>query len=260
MLKKLLFVSLLTAACILGIGATTKVIPATYVSVSQLADDVFDWIRSEIDDSTGTVATQDSNAVAITGGTIDGATILLTQKTPVNAVTAKDTLASDETVPTHGDTLKAGDVTYTFVDTLTVTYAPEDSSQTTPLYTANEIIIGETYDVTLANIRLCINATDQDTTTYAPGTVTNPLVEAGTIASTALPLAARTAGTAGNSIALVSESAHLTAASETFTGGVDGTVGVANELCVDDSYLYHCTNTNTISGANWRRVSLGSVY
>jgi hypothetical protein len=199
------------------------------------------------------------NSLVITG-TLSPAVFTVAEKTPVNAVIARDTLTSDETVPDATDTLKVGNVTYTFVDTLTVTYAVEDTTQATPLYTANEIIIGETYDVTLANIKLAINATDQDTTTYAPGTVANPLVLAGTVAAAVLPLAARTAGVAGNAIALVSENAHLVAASAVFTGGVDGTVGVANETCADATYLYHCTATNTISGANWRRVALGSVY
>jgi hypothetical protein len=252
-MRKLIVVSLMLAVCICGLFygdvIAQQVTRGVQVITSDLRVGGNIYGLHEVD----------------VGGTLTAAiaspTVLaITEKTPVNAVTAKDTLTSDETVPTHGDTLKVGDVTYTLVDTLTVTYAPEDSSETTPLYTANEIVIGETYDVTLANIRLCINATDQDTTTYAPGTVANADVIAGTIASTALPLAARTVGIAGNSIALVSESEHLTAASATFTGGVDGTTGVANELCVDDSYLYHCTATNTISGANWRRVSLGSAY
>ena len=43
-------------------------------------------------------------------------------------------------------------------------------------------------------------------------------------------------------------------------GAIAGTVGVANEICADDSYLYHCIGANTITGANWRRIARGTVY
>ena len=49
-------------------------------------------------------------------------------------------------------------------------------------------------------------------------------------------------------------------AATALAGGVNGTVGVAGEALRDADYLYVATATNTISGANWRRVSLGSVY
>lgn len=44
------------------------------------------------------------------------------------------------------------------------------------------------------------------------------------------------------------------------TAGVNGTEGMKNEICADGSYLYHCIGTNTISGANWRRIARGDVY
>lgn len=46
----------------------------------------------------------------------------------------------------------------------------------------------------------------------------------------------------------------------TSAGAANGTVGVANEICADDSYLYHCIGANTITGANWRRIARGDVY
>ena len=46
----------------------------------------------------------------------------------------------------------------------------------------------------------------------------------------------------------------------TSAGAANGTVGVANEICADDSYLYHCIGANTITGANWRRIAWGDVY
>ena len=46
----------------------------------------------------------------------------------------------------------------------------------------------------------------------------------------------------------------------TLTGGVNGTPGRAGQLAVDEDYLYVCLDTNTISDANWRRISIGDVY
>ena len=46
----------------------------------------------------------------------------------------------------------------------------------------------------------------------------------------------------------------------TSAGAANGTVGVVNEICADDSYLYHCIGANTITGANWRKIARGDVY
>lgn len=46
----------------------------------------------------------------------------------------------------------------------------------------------------------------------------------------------------------------------TSAGAANGTVGVANEICADESYIYHCVGINTVSGANWRRIDRGSAY
>ena len=43
-------------------------------------------------------------------------------------------------------------------------------------------------------------------------------------------------------------------------GALAGTVGVANEICADENYIYHCVGINTVSGANWRRIARGSAY
>jgi hypothetical protein len=44
------------------------------------------------------------------------------------------------------------------------------------------------------------------------------------------------------------------------SGGVDGTVGAENAIARDASYLYVAVAANTISGKNWRRISLGAAY
>lgn len=72
-------------------------------------------------------------------------------------------------------------------------------------------------------------------------------------------------GAGGNAIALVEAAAVNGCAVSSVTdnkldGGVDGTVGQANETCADGTYLYHCIAANTTAGTNWRRVSLGAAY
>jgi len=78
-----------------------------------------------------------------------------------------------------------------------------------------------------------------------------------------LTVTAAVKGVSGNLIAL-SESATGTAVSSVtggkLDGGIDGTAGVANETCVDASYLYHCIAVNGTDGTNWRKVDLGSAF
>lgn len=46
----------------------------------------------------------------------------------------------------------------------------------------------------------------------------------------------------------------------TFAGGIDGTVSEGFKILVDSSYLYICIDENSISDANWRRISVGSAF
>lgn len=75
-------------------------------------------------------------------------------------------------------------------------------------------------------------------------------------------LVAEVAGVSGNSITLAKTLANGSFASSAtaLSGGVDGTVGSKHELRSTASYLYVCTDDNTVAGANWRRMSLGSAY
>ena len=43
-------------------------------------------------------------------------------------------------------------------------------------------------------------------------------------------------------------------------GAANGTVGVANEICADESYIYHSVGASTVATANWRRIARGSAY
>ena len=46
----------------------------------------------------------------------------------------------------------------------------------------------------------------------------------------------------------------------TSAGAANGTVGVANEICADESYIYHSVGASTAATANWRRIARGSAY
>lgn len=44
------------------------------------------------------------------------------------------------------------------------------------------------------------------------------------------------------------------------SGGINGTPGIKFQKMMDSLYEYRCIADNTISGKNWRRVSLGEAY
>jgi hypothetical protein len=75
-------------------------------------------------------------------------------------------------------------------------------------------------------------------------------------------LTADVAGAAANAIVLAETLANgsFAGAATHMAGGVDGTVGVEGALMVDATYLYATVVANTVSGKNWRRISLGSAY
>lgn len=73
---------------------------------------------------------------------------------------------------------------------------------------------------------------------------------------------ADTAGVIGNAIIIAETMANgaFAGAATTLSGGINGTVGLKGDTKMDASYLYKCVADNTISGKNWRRISLGSAY
>jgi len=169
----------------------------------------------------------------------------LEEKTPVNAVAASGTITSDATAPADGDTVTIGSKTYTFKTALT----PEEG----------EVLIGASAAAALDNLKSAINHEGTADTDYKCAAA-HPTVTATTNTNTTQLVVAKTKGTAGNAIVSTEDSEHLSWGAATLEGGVNGTVGLANETCADASYLYHCIAANTIADANWRRVALGSAY
>lgn len=69
-------------------------------------------------------------------------------------------------------------------------------------------------------------------------------------------------GSAGNDIGIATTMANGVFTDDVIklVGGVDGTVADANAIMFDGSYIYVAIDVNTITDANWRRISLGSAY
>lgn len=155
--------------------------------------------------------------------------------TPVNAV------ASEGTITMTG--IATADETFV-IDSQTFTWKASRSI-------AGEVTIGADAPAAVTNIVTAVTA-DLATVTAADGT------------GDTVEIVAVTKGVAGDSIVFTEASTNMTVDGAgtlgTTVAGVDGTVGVANELAADASYLYHCVDTNTIADANWRRISLGSSY
>ena len=143
--------------------------------------------------------------------------------------------------------------TYSWVDVLSETNAPAAA-------VADQVLFGATSATALDNLLLAINAGLTAGTEYSTGTAIHATVTATTNTDTEQTVAAKISGTAANALATTSDLANGAWGAVTLENGVDGTVGIANEIVSDGSYVYHAIAVNTIADANWRRVSLGSVY
>ena len=77
-----------------------------------------------------------------------------------------------------------------------------------------------------------------------------------------ITLTADAAGVLGNSITLskTMTNSNFTDDVTNLIGGINGTVVEGTKFMIDTSYLYVRVNGNTVSGKNWRRVSIGSAY
>jgi hypothetical protein len=192
-------------------------------------------------------------AAAGTFTTLTGSTVVIPEKTPVNAVAssklltigtvpvegatvsiggvaykfreaigagaaATATLTSDETEVVDGDTVTVNDITYRFKDTMEA---------------ANDVKRdGTTADTTLANLVAAINLSGTEGVEYYAGTSAATGVVAAAVSSHATVITADDIGFAGNSLAKVENSIHLDFDGEGayFTGGVDAQA--ANDVLI----------------------------
>jgi hypothetical protein len=163
--------------------------------------------------------------------------LIVPEGTPVNAVAAVGTITMSG--------IAVAEETF-IVDTQTFTWKAARSG-------VGEVTIGASASEAVTNIVTAITA-DLTTVTAVDGT-------GDTVVVTAV-----TKGVSGNTIDFTESSTNM--AMDDYgsghlggtTPGVNGTVGLANELKADANYLYHCIADNLISGTNWRRIALGSIY
>lgn len=156
-------------------------------------------------------------------------------ETPVNAVAATGIITMSG-VASADETFVIGTQTFTWKVSRSV---------------AGEVTIGAGASAAVTNL---VDAITAD--------ITNVTAVDG--AGDTVDLTAATKGIAGNSIVLTEASSNMTVDGTGTLGGavtgVDGTLGLANEIAQNASYLYVCIAINTVADNNWRRVSLGSVY
>lgn len=115
---------------------------------------------------------------------------------------------------TGGETITAGDVTYTMVTTLTGA--------------KNEVLIGANLAASLDNLKSAINATAGAGTTYGTGTVANPLVTATTNTDTAQTVEAYNVGTYGNAIPTTEDCDNASWGAATLENGAEPSTLITN--------------------------------
>lgn len=127
---------------------------------------------------------------------------------------------------------------------------------------ANDVLISDTTEHSIDNLVLAITAGVGIGTNYGTGTVTNPLATAVKASAATMTATNKIKGEIGDATAIAETlvDGSWAADATALSGGVNGTVGVANETCADATYIYHTPAANTIADANWRRVELGSVF
>jgi hypothetical protein len=131
---------------------------------------------------------------------------------------------------------------------------------------ANDVLISDTTEHSIDNLVLAITYDagegTSEGTKYGTGTVANPLATAVKASAATMTATNKIRGVIGNDTVIAETLADgsWAAGATKLSGGIDGTVGAANETCADASNIYHCIAANTIADANWRAISLGSAF
>lgn len=148
-----------------------------------------------------------------------------------NLLTAATGVLTATGNPSNSDTLTIGGKTYTFQTTLT--------------NVNGNVLIGATASDSLDNLIAAINLGAGSGTTYAAATTVHPTVSAAAGSGDTVNLTAKTAGTAGNSIATTEGSSNLAFGAATLTGGVAHAYLASEEGDV----LNGTSNLGTIQGS-----------
>ncbi len=165
---------------------------------------------------------------------------------PVDAVAATNSLTSDNTNVTAGDTVTIGTKVYTFV-------SPVGSTE-------GNVLRGASADASLTNLVRAILHTGTPNTDYKCA-LPHPDVSSAAVASHALALSALVNGVAGNAIALATDAVTLTVGGALFTGGIDGTPGSRRDLILtDDDELYICiADADETTAGAWKQIELTAL-
>ncbi len=127
---------------------------------------------------------------------------------------------------------------------------------------ANDVLIGISAEDSIDNLIKAITDAGTEGTHYGTGTTANAYVTAVKTDTDKVTATAKTAGVAGNSIAIATDIANASwADAATFLGGgVNSTTGEDREMCADASYYYISFGASTVSTQNWRRFAKGNTY
>jgi hypothetical protein len=180
------------------------------------------WLTISVPSDTGATGTLTSDTTNVSNNdTVTIGSRVYTFKTSLTEVYATGTVTDgNATNVSDGDTITIGSTTYRFKNTMAQ---------------VNDVQIGASADASAQSLIYAINGAGTPSSDYYTGTTANASASAGTLASHAFTVTAKTLGTAGNLVAFSTTSTHLTLGNNTGSHLNGGVNSVANEVKVDGS-------------------------
>lgn len=128
----------------------------------------------------------------------------------------------------------------------------------------NDVYTGGSAEVFIDNLVLAVTKGAGEGTNYGTGTTANADITGAKASASTFTATAIVKGVIGNSLVITEDLSDVLSiwagGATVLAGGIDGTVAPKGSIFFDGTYYYLCLDTNTIAGANWRRISLGTVY